>query len=472
MTWDDPLMYEWVHAVAPYAAQACACQFDKDWAKAWMFVSNRPAISHLARSCPHPAGTHEPIVGVRLPDGTFKSRITAKYPALLAQALDPSWRRVTRCYRWMTGSPSCRNNCLGQIHQVESRTEVVCRAQHSTCNRNDTTRWWHCAQDGSGVLAIADSASKLLLHYCQAAKSHLSLRTSSNHTWKTCSRFWIAHQVTFSWTFHLANPFVWSCGIVWQHSCTTLTLISFFSSLQECVWVSMSHWLRLRHGHNIQVCYPRRCHFRIVATAGKAPKIIPRLFDLSFKRSLMAGFIAHVSGGIPQLKQMYSKTAIGKLGVVPCTRPLASPGCWQLHQHGHCQYCSTQPYAFATNIRCHPMCPRQHGEPTDDTTHSGCGESSSQNFGSSWRRWPPLLSCEWGTIQMHHSQLWCSCKRLVLGAIGGHNGVVLPFTIGSWACSLAVCWWPSRLVGQGLVPFVGIFACGSTADFGGAHVLA
>ena len=38
MTWDDPLMYEWVHAVAPYTAQACACQFDKDWAKAWMFV--------------------------------------------------------------------------------------------------------------------------------------------------------------------------------------------------------------------------------------------------------------------------------------------------------------------------------------------------------------------------------------------------------------------------------------------------
>ena len=209
---------------------------------------------------------------------------------------DLSWRRVTRCYRWMTGSPSCRNNCLGQIHQVESRTEVVCRAQHSTCNRNDTTRWQHCAQDGSGALAIADSASKLLLHYCQAAKSHLSLRTSSNHTWKTCSRFWIAHQVTFSWTFHLANPFVWSCGIVWRHSCTTLTQISFFSSLQEYVWVSMSHWLRLRHGHNIQVCYPRRSHSRTVATAGKAPKITRRLFDLWFKRSLMRA-LSHTSQG-------------------------------------------------------------------------------------------------------------------------------------------------------------------------------
>ena len=57
MTWDDRLMYDWVHAIAPFAAQSCACQFDRDWAKAWMFVANRPAICHLARSCPHPSQT-------------------------------------------------------------------------------------------------------------------------------------------------------------------------------------------------------------------------------------------------------------------------------------------------------------------------------------------------------------------------------------------------------------------------------
>ena len=32
MTWDDPLMVQWVHTVAPFAAQASACQFGKDWA--------------------------------------------------------------------------------------------------------------------------------------------------------------------------------------------------------------------------------------------------------------------------------------------------------------------------------------------------------------------------------------------------------------------------------------------------------
>ena len=87
MTWDDPLMYHWVQAVAPYAAQACACMFDRDWLKAWMFVSNRPGIFAVARSCPHLPGSHQQIAGVRLPDGTFMSRITAEYPPELARAL-------------------------------------------------------------------------------------------------------------------------------------------------------------------------------------------------------------------------------------------------------------------------------------------------------------------------------------------------------------------------------------------------
>ena len=33
MTWDDHLMAQWVHTVAPVAAQASACQFGKDWRK-------------------------------------------------------------------------------------------------------------------------------------------------------------------------------------------------------------------------------------------------------------------------------------------------------------------------------------------------------------------------------------------------------------------------------------------------------
>ena len=82
-------MVHWVHSVAPFLAQASACCFGADWAKTWCFVSNKPqiSISVLAQLCPHQPGTHEQIVGVRLPDGSFKSRLTAEYPAQLAATL-------------------------------------------------------------------------------------------------------------------------------------------------------------------------------------------------------------------------------------------------------------------------------------------------------------------------------------------------------------------------------------------------
>ena len=76
MTWDDDLMSQWVRTVTPFAAQASACQFGRDWAKAWMFVANRPDIFAVAK-----------IAGVRMADGTFFSRITAEYPPDLAHAL-------------------------------------------------------------------------------------------------------------------------------------------------------------------------------------------------------------------------------------------------------------------------------------------------------------------------------------------------------------------------------------------------
>ena len=81
------LMVQWVHTVAPLAAQASACQFGQDWAKAWMLVANRPDIHAVAKSCPHAAGAHQQIAGVRMADSTFLSRITAEYPPDLAHAL-------------------------------------------------------------------------------------------------------------------------------------------------------------------------------------------------------------------------------------------------------------------------------------------------------------------------------------------------------------------------------------------------
>jgi len=42
----------------------------------------------------------------------------------------------------------------------------------------------------------------------------------------------------------------------------------------------------------------------------------PEIVQSLIHEELDAGFIAHVPGGVPQLKQMCAKTAIGKLGVV------------------------------------------------------------------------------------------------------------------------------------------------------------
>eukprot|EP00435_Cladocopium_sp_Y103_P026209 s1025_g6.t1 len=97
MTWLDDLMSDWVHTIAPFAAHASACAFDTDWAKAWCFVANKPQIVGVAKSCTHGPQAHESVVGVRLPDGTIKSRLTAEYPKLLAAALADIIKPFTTC---------------------------------------------------------------------------------------------------------------------------------------------------------------------------------------------------------------------------------------------------------------------------------------------------------------------------------------------------------------------------------------
>ena len=87
MTWLDSLMSAWIRAIAPYLAAAAACQFGADWQKSWLFCSNRPDILQIGLGCNHPPHTHLNFAGLRLPDGTFYSRLTACYPKQLAEAL-------------------------------------------------------------------------------------------------------------------------------------------------------------------------------------------------------------------------------------------------------------------------------------------------------------------------------------------------------------------------------------------------
>ena len=97
MTWLDDCMQRWVHATAPFAAHASACKFGTNWAKTWCFVSNKPDIFAVAQLCDHGPHSHESVIGVRLPDGSFKSRLTAEYPEALAATLAQIIHQFTTC---------------------------------------------------------------------------------------------------------------------------------------------------------------------------------------------------------------------------------------------------------------------------------------------------------------------------------------------------------------------------------------
>ena len=97
MTWLDDCMQRWVHTTAPFAAHASACKFGSNWAKTWCFVSNKPVIFAVAQLCDHGPRSHESVVGVRLPDGSFKSRLTAEYPVALATTLAQIIHQFTTC---------------------------------------------------------------------------------------------------------------------------------------------------------------------------------------------------------------------------------------------------------------------------------------------------------------------------------------------------------------------------------------
>ena len=153
---------------------------------------------------------------------------------------DLSWRQAILCSMCRIGTQSCPSSSLGQIHLVVLRMEVDYQAQPFTWSHNGTTNWHLYAPDGSKGSVIADSASKSQLRCYQVARNHLSLKVSSCLTLMTCSRYWIVHPGTSSWTFHQVNRFGWSCGIVWHHFYRTLTLTFFSNCRKGYIWESIS----------------------------------------------------------------------------------------------------------------------------------------------------------------------------------------------------------------------------------------
>jgi hypothetical protein len=89
--------------------------------------------------------------------------------------------------------------------------------------------------------------------------------------------------------------------------------------------------LELPHGVPLGVNEPLKASFAWPAYTGSLPEEVPlqdcldswksaqdhpEIVQSLIQEELDAGFIAHVPGGVTQLKQMHAKTAIGKLGVV------------------------------------------------------------------------------------------------------------------------------------------------------------
>ena len=157
-------MYDWVHAIAPFAAQACACQFDKDWAKAWMFVANRPAICHLARSCSHPSGTHESIVGVRHPRDVQeqdRSRVPGSTSTSLASIIRPfltTGRPVLHVTDWQTILPK-QLSWPDPPGRIEDGGGLPSTALHMIPQRHDKlaslrSRWFKRLSDSRQCLKI------------------------------------------------------------------------------------------------------------------------------------------------------------------------------------------------------------------------------------------------------------------------------------------------------------------------------
>lgn len=259
MTWDDSLMFEWIHAVTCFAAQACACQFGKDWAKSWMFVSNRPDINFVARSCTHPPGTHEMVVGVRLPDGSFKSRLTAEYPAQLATALAAVIRPflttrspVLRVVDWQSILPSKPTwpQPPGRVEDggLPSTALHMAPQQHDLLVALRLRLWYRLAK------FLGDPDADFLLQLGNGVLLGVNQPLTPSPGWPVYSGT-IPAEV----------------------------------SLQDC----LDSW----------------------KSAQDHPDIVRDLVQ----EEVDAGFIAHVPGGVPQFKQMYTKTAktaIGKLGVV------------------------------------------------------------------------------------------------------------------------------------------------------------
>ena len=323
MTWSwlDELMQHWVHTTAPFAAHASACKFDTNWAKTWCFVSNKPHIFAVAQLCDHAPHAHESVIGVRLPDGSFKSRLTAEYPDALAAALAQIIHQLTTCQNRHCSLDSWTNLLPPKLawpildRRVEDggglTSSALCAASLSIqpwpLLRK---RWFQRLCDSKHCLKIVAHIQK------GDPQNPLSADELTPYVEDLLSVFNLQDIKDSVCSVVPGQPFrldLWkSLALSWNDPDA-----SFFDMLKTGVRLGVNHDLSPSPAWPIRAPTTTQDEPLIeCSSAWKSAIDHHDLVEELVAAEVADGFVAPVPGGLAALRQQFNQVAVGKLGVV------------------------------------------------------------------------------------------------------------------------------------------------------------
>ena len=322
MTWLDDLMSAWVRATSPYLAAASACRFGENWQKSWLFCSNRSDILAVGLGCDHPPQSHLNFAGLRLPDGTFYSRLTACYPTQLAQALAqifiPYLSRnstVATLQAW----PSCLPGHFTPqplLQRVEDGGGLISTAVWHTPQAPDVLRTLR-KQWTTRILEMG-LHTQILAHFAKGSKDPpLSAQQLQGFLLdvRDC-----LHVPTHVWeeALHVApgQPFrleLWSLILQTMNDPD----VSFLDELRSGVRLGVNNDIPASPLWPLQQSTISDDQDLIQCESSwKSALDQPDIVWQLLQEEIDAGFIERVPGGLAQLQQDHQHTAVGKLGLV------------------------------------------------------------------------------------------------------------------------------------------------------------
>ena len=319
MTWLDDHMVAWVHSEAPYAAHAHACQFDVDRAKVWCFVSNRSEISMLARSCTHGPKAHMSIVGQRLPDGAFLSRLRlrAEYPPSLAAALATLVSQFTSCKGRLLTLPQWRSmipvgpTLTSRIEDGGGLPSTTLQGATQSSNFDQLREAW--------FQRLCNSKD------CLKIFAHLQKRSRDPPLTKTELSPYIADMVKWlGLQDHADDVLAVTPGQplrlkLLKHLALAMRGpdVQFLDTLQVGVTLGVNEQLQPSPAWPLNTdCTSEPVPLQDCTSSWKSARDNHSLVQDLVQDEVQSGFVAHVPGGIEELKSKFKRTAVGKLGVV------------------------------------------------------------------------------------------------------------------------------------------------------------